>query len=277
MKKLVFVGLLLCTVNVFAQKFEGTVKWSMKMEITDPKQKAQLENAQKQMNDPANQAKMKEMQDKMNDPQFKAMMEANPQMKAQMERMMGSMASGGGLSSLAPSGFTIKIKDDNALTKIEGGMFASEILFLKAKDQSYSLDRQNKTYSIINPPTDNGTGASAKKDPEVKVTKTNETAKILNYNTTKYIVEVDNNGNKTIQNVWATNEIKDFDLKSLSKQKMGRNRMYFDKIDGVPLKIQMNTAEANMEMQVTEIKKETLAAADFTIPADYKEVPGMFR
>jgi hypothetical protein len=276
MKKLVFAIVLLSTVNVFAQKFEGTIKWSMKMEITDPKQKAQMENAQKQLSDPANQAKMKEMQDKMNDPQFKAMMDANPQLKAQMEKMMGSMQNGGGVSSMMPSGFTIKLKDENADTKIEGGMFASEILYLKAKDLSYSLDRQNKTYSVMNSaPT--SASSSNNKEPEVKVTKTNETARIINYNTTKYIVEVNNNGYKMIQNIWATTEIKDFDLKSMSKQKMGRNRMYLDKIDGVPLKIEMNSPEGKMEMQVTEIKRESLPASDFTLPADFKEVPGMFR
>jgi hypothetical protein len=273
MKKLIFVITLLCSANAFAQKFEGIIKWSMKAEITDPQQKAQLENAQKQMNDPATQAKMKEMQEKMNDPQMKAMMESNPQMKAQMDKMMSSMQGGGGINSMMPSGFTIKIKDDNTITKIEGGMFASEILFLRAKDQSYNLDRQNKTYSVMNPPA----GATAPKDPDVKVTKSNETAKIAGYNATKYIVEVNNNGNKTIQNIWATTDIKDFDLKSLSKQKFGRDKMYLDKIDGVPLKIEMSTKEANMTMQVTEIKRESLSASDFTIPADFKEVPGMFR
>jgi hypothetical protein len=273
MKKLIFVIVLLCSANVFAQKFEGTVKWTMKMEITDPKQKAQVEDAQKQMSDPANQAKMKEMQDKMNDPQFKAMMEANPQMKAQMMQMMTAMQGGGGMASLMPSGFTIKIKDDNALTKVEGGMFASEILYIKAKDQSYTLDRQNKTYSIMNPPST----VTEMKEGDVKVTKTNETSKVLNYTCTKYIVEITNNGNKIIQNVWATNEIKDFDLKALSKQKFGKNKMYLEKIDGVPLKIEMSTKEANIKMEVTEINKESLSTADFTIPADYKEVPGMFR
>jgi hypothetical protein len=273
MKKLIFAIVLLCSANAFAQKFEGTVKWAMKMEITDPKQKAQMENAQKQMSDPANQAKMKELQDKMNDPQFKAMMEANPQMKAQMQQMMSAMQGSGNMSSLMPSGFTIKIKDDNALTKVEGGMFASEILYIKAKDQSYTLDRQNKTYSIINPPS----SVNSVKDSDIKVTKTNETGKVLNYNCTKYIVEITNNGNKVVQNVWATNEIKDFDLKALTKQKFGKYKMYLEKIDGVPLKIEMNTNEASVKMEVTEINKESLSSAEFTIPADYKEVPGMFR
>ena len=46
------------------------------------------------MNDPATQAQMKEMQEKMNDPEFKAMMESNPQLKAQMEAAMKMMQGG---------------------------------------------------------------------------------------------------------------------------------------------------------------------------------------
>jgi len=40
------------------------------------------------------------------------------------------------------------------------------------------------------------------------------------------------------------------------------------------LKIESTTKEGNMIMEVTEINKESLNAADFTIPADYKEVKG---
>ena len=272
MKNLIFAILILFSIKTVAQKFEGTIKWTMKSEITDPKQKAQMEEAKKKLNDPATQAQMKQMQEKMNDPQFKAMMEANPQMKAQMEKMMG-MAQGGDMSSLMPKGFTVKVKNDNALTKIEGGMFSGETLYIKAKDQLYSIDRANKTYSIMNPPKD-----SAIKNADVKVTKTTETAKILNYNCTKYIVDITTNGNKMTQYVWTTTEIKDFDLKALAKQRFGKGQKFFyDNMEGVPLKIEASTNGVNMNMEVTEIKKESLSDADFTIPADFKETPGMFR
>ena len=120
--------------------------------------------------------------------------------------------------------------------------------------------------------------APVDKEAEVKVTKTAETAKILNYNCTKYIVEVTDKGNKINQIIWATPDIKDIDFKTMAKQKFGKGqRIYFDKIDGVALKIEMKMPEAGMTMQVTEIKREPLNAADFAIPADFKEVPGMFR
>lgn len=88
MKKLTVFLFMLMSLACMSQTFEGTVKFSMKAEITDPKMKAQMEQGMQQLNDPATQAKMKEMQEKMNDPQMKAMMEANPQMKAQIENAM---------------------------------------------------------------------------------------------------------------------------------------------------------------------------------------------
>ena len=54
-----------------AQDFEGTIKWSMKMNITDPKMKAQMEEAERKMKDPATQAQMKQAMEKMNDPRSK--------------------------------------------------------------------------------------------------------------------------------------------------------------------------------------------------------------
>ena len=84
MKKLFVPTLLFVAVNAWGQGFEGTIKWTMKMEITDPKMKAEMDQAQQKMNDPATQMKMKEFEEQMKDPEMKAMMDANPQMKAQL-------------------------------------------------------------------------------------------------------------------------------------------------------------------------------------------------
>ena len=162
MKKLISIALLLIAMNAWSQSFEGTVKWSMKMVITDPKMKAEMDQAQQKMNDPATQAKMKEFEAQMNDPKMKAMMDANPQMKAQMEsrmKMMQGMQSGG-LNSMMPKGFTIKLKGGNTLTLMEGGM-VQEILHQKDKEQGVRLDRQNKTYSYLPTVQGNGSGTNA--------------------------------------------------------------------------------------------------------------------
>lgn len=270
---MIFIALMLVIFSAQSQSFEGTVKWSMKTEMTDPKMKAQMEHAQQQANDPANQAKMKEMEEKMNDPQMKAMMDANPQMKAQMENAMKMMQGGGGgnMSSMMPSGFLIKVKGENTLTIMEGGMMPMEILHLK--DKSVRLDRKNKTFSEM-PKGENPKGKST---AQVQVTKTNEKATILNYSCTKYIAVVTEKGKTVNQVYWTTTDIKDIDMSHLKNQRMnGSQPLLYEGIEGVPLKMEISMPEAKMVMEVMEIKKESLNASDFTIPSDYKEVKGGF-
>ena len=264
MKRITTLCLLLYGGALHAQTFEGSIIWSIKTEVMDPTQKAKMDANQAKMNDPATQAKMKEMQAKMNDPQFKAMMEANPQIKAQMESMM----KGGDITSMMPTSMKLKIKGSNTLTIMEGGM-AMETLYLKEKDQTYNLNRQNLTYTILPQKETSGTGMRV----PPKVTKTSETMKILNYTCTKYIVERMENDKPITQILWTTTEIKDIDLKSLARRNMGRGNqsISYEGVEGVRLKIEMTTLEMKMAMEVTEIKRETLPASDFSI-ADFKEV-----
>jgi Domain of unknown function (DUF4412) len=73
--------------------------------------------------------------------------------------------------------------------------------------------------------------------------------------------------------VWATTEIKDMDLKALSGQRLGQGQSIFsDKIDGVPLKVEVASPQGNMVMEVADIKREKLKDGDFVIPAGFKEV-----
>lgn len=271
MKNLITLCFLLMSAVCMAQNFEGVIKWSMKTEYTDPKMKAQMEEAERRMNDPATQAQMKQMQEQMNDPQMKAMMESNPQMKAQMEAMT-KMQSGGG--PMMPTGFIIKIKNGNTLSVMEGGMMAgNETLYLKDKNQTYMINTTSKTYSVL----PQNSGAAHTPSADIKVKKTTETQKILNYTCTKTIVTVTEKGKSIDQIFWTTNEIKDFDLKSLSSQRVGNSQsMYYENLDGVPLKMEMTMPQAKMTMQVIEIKKETLSGSTFAVPAGFTEtkLPG---
>lgn len=272
MKQLFFAALLLLLVLPgHAQLFEGTIHWKMEAVITDPATKAKMEEAQKKMNDPATQAQMKELEAKMSDPQFKAMMEANPQMKTQMEAMLKA-AKGGNINSFIPTGLEQKTKNGNALTKMEGGIMANmEVLYLKDKNQSYRIDRESKTYSVL--PKGDENQDDKTKTPEVKVTKTTETKKILDYTCTKYVAESTYQGKKSTQIFWTTTAIQDFDMKSMAQQRFGNNpqRLFYEKIDGVPLRIEMTVPEGNMIMEVTSLKRHALPAADFAIPTGYKE------
>jgi hypothetical protein len=269
MKKLLILALLFMVLQVRSQTFEGTVKWTARMEITDPKLKAEMEQVQKKMNDPATEAKLKELEAKMNDPKTKAQLDANPQLKAQMENTLKMMKGGGGANAMMPTGLIMKIKGNNTITIMEGGMMNGyEILHMKDKNQSVRLDRPNKIYMTMP-----GGGQANKSTPAMKVTKTGETAKILGYNATKYLAESTERGEAVTTTFWTTTDIKDIDMKALTNQRMGPGGkpMLPDGVEGVPLKIENATAQGNMVMEVTEIRRESLNAADFTIPADFKE------
>jgi len=270
MKRILFLLLTLSAFVGKAQNFEGIITWKMTTEITDPKMKAQMEQAQQKMNDPDAQAQMKEMEEKMNDPEFKKMMESNPQLKAQMEAAM-KMMKGGDVNAMTGNSFVVKIKNQNMAMVMSGVMINMETLYLHEKNTSYKIDRSAKTYSPM--------PVSQNEDPnnkvEVKVTKTGETAKVLDYTCTKYIVDITSKGQTMQQVVWSTTAIKDFDLKSLAKQRTGNNqyRLFYEQIEGVPLKTEMSAPQGKMSMEATEIKRQSLPASDFVIPSGYKEVP----
>ena len=268
MKHIILILAVCLCVNSYAQNFEGTIKWTMKMEFSDPSMKAKMEDAQKQLNDPATQAKMAEMKKQMENPQMKAMMESNPQMKAMMEKAMS-----GSVGNMVPTGMIVKLKDGNSISSMQGGLMADmEILFLKEKGQTFNLNRKSKTYKAMN-----GAQQANTQSGSTKVSKTGETVKILSYTCSKYIVETNEGGRPATIFIWATTEIKDIDAKSFARARAGSSgNVYYEGIDGVPLKVEASTAEGKMVMEVTEIKKETLNTSDFTIPADFKEGKGMF-
>jgi hypothetical protein len=264
--KNLFILFLFCFISAAnAQTFEGIINWKITMEM-DAATKAKMDAAQRQMNDPENQAKMKEMKEKMNDPEFKAMMEANPQIKAQLETMIKA-SEGGQITSMMPTGFTVKIKGSNSLSKMEGGIMGNmEILYLGDKNTTYNIDREAKTYTVVSK------SADTIKISDVKVTKTGETTKVLGYTCTKYIVESMVQGRKLNQILWATPEVKGLDLKSLARQRManGQQGIFYEKVDGIPLKMQVIQPEGTMTMEAVDLKKQSLSASEFSV-ADLKE------
>ena len=92
MKNILLILFLLSGTILRAQSFEGIMTWKISADI-DPATKAKMDAAQQKMNDPEAQAQMKQMKEKMNDPEFKKMMEANPQLKTQMERLFRTQPS----------------------------------------------------------------------------------------------------------------------------------------------------------------------------------------
>jgi hypothetical protein len=73
---------------------------------------------------------------------------------------------------------------------------------------------------------------------------------------------------------WTTTDVKGIDLKSIGKQRMGNSSqaLYFDQVDGVPLKIEMALQQGHVVMEATELKRMSLPSSEFSIPTGFKEV-----
>jgi hypothetical protein len=288
LKPLLFLSrLALSCLGAHAADFEGTIRWTMSIEITDPAIKKQMADAEKQMSDPKMQEQMKEAQAAMADPQMQAMMAQNPQMKAMMEQQMAMMnkaPAGGGnpMAAMFPKGMTLRTKAGKSLTVIEGGPMPTEVLNLPAVPASYMIDRSARAYTKL--PADVPAGAVSEK-VNYKVTKTGETAQVIGYACTKYIVEATaptaasaaaRPGSESPSRyvVWASTAVPGLDTRALAKVRFsqrGADNAFLGQIDGVPLKMEITAPEARVTMQAASIKAESLADGLFALPAGFTE------
>lgn len=254
-----------------ASSFEGMLKWSFRAELTDPAMKAQMDDASKQLADPQQLAEMKAM---LADPQMQAMMAANPQMKAALEgqvRAAESAAAGGGpdmFSALLPTGMTLRTKGGRTHLLVEGGAMAMEVIGGGEPPQSILLDRTARTFSRIplNP------DLSETEKLATRVTKTDVSSKILGYTCTQYRFESAQDGKPINGLVWATEEIPGLSGDVLGQVRISKqNDDVMAQIAGVPLKIELNTAEMNLRVEATAIRSAPVNEAIFAIPAGFTE------
>jgi hypothetical protein len=266
-------------IAVHAAEFEGTIRWTMSIEITDPALKKDVADAEKKLSDPKIQAQMKMAQAAMADPKMQAMLAANPQMKAMVEQQMGSIneAQAGGVNPIAamfPKGMVVSTKAGDSLTVIEGGPMPMEVLNLPAVPASYMIDRAARTYTKL--PADGPAGTPPEK-VNYKVTKTKDTAKVIGYVCTKYIVESltpPASGAPSRYLVWASTEATWLDPRALAKMRFSQqaaDNTFLTQIEGVPLKMEITTPEARVTMQVASMRQEPLEDSVFALPAGFTE------
>lgn len=264
----------LCLLAARAAEFEGTLKWSLSAEVTDPEMKAKMAESQKQMADPAKLAEMKAM---MDNPQMKAMMEQNPQMKAAMEaqiKMAEDAASGKGggdmITAMMPKSMTVRTKGGKSLMTSEGGAMPMEIITIAEPPAAYWIDRKAKTFSKL--PAPDAKAEAGKM--EHKVTKGTRSTKILGYTCEEYQIETTKDGTTLRGTLWATDDIPGLDPKTLSKMRFGgQDAGYLDQVDGVPLKMEMSMPQMRLTMQATAVTPGTVPESAFVVPAGFAEKP----
>ena len=269
----------LSCLGAHAADFEGTIRWTMSIEITDPALKKEVADAEKKLSDPKTQAQMKMAQAAMADPKMQAMLAANPQMKAMVERQMDAIneAQAGGVNPIAamfPKGMVLRTKAGKSLTVIEGGPVPTEVLNLPAVPVSYMIDRAARAYTRL--PADVPAVDSEKSG--YKVTKTGETAQVIGYECVKYVVEraatAAPSGPATRYLIWTSTAVPGLDTRALAKVRLsqaGADNAFLSQLDGVPLKMEFTTPEARVTMEAASIKAESLADDLFALPSGFTE------
>ena len=235
---------------VRAEEFTGTMQWSARIEFLDPQ--------------------MDMVQSAMKNPEMLSVLLQNPQLRGMLEGKLGPLNASGGAKSLFPTGFTLVIKGQRALLKTEGGLVSREILALGDQRAAYSLNRPARTYQKIADGAASGEGAAVK----TKVARTKDTAVILGYVCTRYLVEADDAGARSHFSVWTTTAIKGLDAAALKRLNWGQagSPDFLGKLEGVPLKIDATTPDAKVGLVATRISVGAVDGALFVLPAGFKQV-----
>lgn len=253
--------------TLFSQDFEGVISW--KMQTNMPNQPAMPQNANADMSNAR-----EELLKQLKNPEVAN----NPQAKEMLEKMLAQMPSSDAtagtnpMDNMMPKGMTIKIKGGNTLVSLEGGMAASmmgDILTLKGKSESYAIKKDKKTYAIL--PKSN---QKADTESTLSVTKTTETMKILGYDCVKFIITNTKAKTPETQFIYATTQIKDIDAKLFKDVKAGQDDKFgaaMAKVDGVPLRMEIKSADVSITMECTKIERKTLNQDEFSIPKDFRE------
>jgi len=254
---------LLATIAVagsYAQSFEGTIRWHISIDITDPKILASIAQTKKEAADTATRKKVADLRKKMSDPAYKAFLDGSPDLRAQYKGMIMALE-GASPAEMVPNEMVLKLKLKNTVTIMKGGIEDGyEVLYLGDKNEVYRIYHDTKKHSLIRQDT-------MKAKFIRKVSKTVETMEILGYKCTKYFVEI-SPWNFAIY--WATDEIEGVDTKTIANHHMGKEKSFmYPEVDGVPLRIESRVPQGTYIMEAIEVKKEAHPAEVFQIPAGY--------
>ncbi|QOI98766.1 MAG: DUF4412 domain-containing protein [Flammeovirgaceae bacterium] len=232
-----------------AQSFEGIITWTSKSDIKLSDEQVQQMKAAK-----------KQLEAQMNNPEFKKQMKANPALKEMMEKQLKNIDNmqGGGAINFLPEKMITKVKGKNTRSEMGTTVF----IYRGDQDKTWSVDTETKTYSEIkSTPVETA-------NSKLSVTKTTETATINGYNCTKYLMNAEGSGMPP-QWIWVTKDIKDIDPALFKRS--GNENLFVKEIDGIPVKIEMNTPQGKITMEMTELKRVKLPDSDFQIPAGYSK------
>jgi len=163
--------------------------------------------------------------------------------------------------AMFPKQMSVMIKGSKSKTEMITGMGnQTEINDYTEKSKVSLLDMMGQKYAIKETAAD--IQKEMEKEPPATVEVTNETKTIAGYLSKKAIVTTNQDGEKTVYEVWFTEELG-------SKDVNFADPIYKD-INGVLMEFLMKTPQITMKFTVSSVEKKNVAAKEFEIPSDYK-------
>ena len=163
--------------------------------------------------------------------------------------------------AMFPKLLTVTIKGSKARAEIAvGGGSQAEIVDYGDKSKISLINTMGQKYAIKQ--TADELAKEQEKEPKGTVELNADTKTIAGYTCKKATVTVDEDGTKTVYEVYYTPEL-------------GGKEVNFDKgmykdIDGVMLEFsQITPQQINMTFTATSVEKKSVSAKDFEIPSDY--------
>ncbi len=162
--------------------------------------------------------------------------------------------------AMFPKMCTVSIKGNKSRKDLEiGSMKTVEITDYIEKSSTTLVNMMGQKYAIKQTSTD--IEKESAKEPVPTIELSSETKLVAGYTCKKALVTVNNDGVKTIYEIYYTNELG-------SKIANFDSPLYKD-IDGVLLEFRINNHDVNMKFTTTSVEKKSLSAKDFEIPSDY--------
>ena len=163
--------------------------------------------------------------------------------------------------AMFPKLMTVSIKGTKSKTEMSTGMGnQTEIIDYSDKTKVALLDMMGQKYAIKE--TNAELQKDMEKEPKATVEVTSETKTIAGYMCKKALVTAEQDGEKTVYEVWFTSE--------LGSKDVNFDNPLYKEIDGVLMEFLMVTPQITMKFTVSTVEKKTVPAKDFEIPAEYK-------
>jgi hypothetical protein len=165
--------------------------------------------------------------------------------------------------AMFPKTMTISVKGNKSKSEMSSGMGnQTEITDYADKTKVQLLDMMGQKFAIKE--TTEEIQKEIEKEPKAKVEITSETKTIAGYSCKKAIVTTEQDGEKTVYEVWFSEE---FGMKDMNFA----DPVYKD-INGALMEFSTKTPQFSMKFSVTAIEKKSISAKEFEIPAEYKVI-----